>query len=156
MITDMENGKVGIIITKDLSRLGRDYLKTGEYIELIFPDYDVRYIAINDNVDTAKSENEMMVFRNVFNDFYAKDTSKKVRAVFRSKDRRESRSALTRHTDTSRIPQTSCNGLWILKQRRQYGSSSSSASTVSAPRRLQRNSPSGRLKILWHMASAMA
>lgn len=69
MITDMENGKVGIIITKDLSRLGRDYLKTGEYIELIFPDYDVRYIAINDNVDTAKSENEMMVFRNVFNDF---------------------------------------------------------------------------------------
>ena len=85
MITDMENGKIGIIITKDLSRLGRDYLKTREYIELIFPDYDVRYIAINDNVDTAKSENEMMVFRNVFNDFYAKDTSKKVRAVFKAK-----------------------------------------------------------------------
>ncbi|MBQ8613045.1 MAG: recombinase family protein [Ruminiclostridium sp.] len=85
MITDMENGKIGTIITKDLSRLGRDYLKTGEYIELIFPDYDIRYIAINDNVDTAKSENEMMVFRNVFNDFYAKDTSKKVRAVFKAK-----------------------------------------------------------------------
>lgn len=85
MIADMENGKIGTIITKDLSRLGRDYLKTGEYIELIFPDYDIRYIAINDNVDTAKSENEMMVFRNVFNDFYAKDTSKKVRAVFKAK-----------------------------------------------------------------------
>ena len=85
MITDMENGKIGTIITKDLSRLGRDYLKTGEYIELIFPDYDIRYIAINDNVDTAKSENEIMVFRNVFNDFYAKGTSKKVRAVFKAK-----------------------------------------------------------------------
>ena len=70
MIKDMEDGKVGIIITKDLSRLGRDYLKTGEYIEIIFPDYDVRYIAVNDGVDTFKSENDMMVFRNVFNDFY--------------------------------------------------------------------------------------
>ena len=85
MIKDMEDGKVGIIITKDLSRLGRDYLKTGEYIEIIFPDYDVRYIAVNDGVDTFKSENNMMVFRNVFNDFYAKDTSKKVKAVFKAK-----------------------------------------------------------------------
>ena len=70
MMSDIEAGKVGIVITKDLSRLGRDYLKTGEYIEIIFPDYDVRYIAVNDGVDTFKSENEMMIFRNVFNDFY--------------------------------------------------------------------------------------
>ncbi|MCM1523674.1 MAG: recombinase family protein [Ruminococcus sp.] len=85
MTKDMEDGKIGIVITKDLSRLGRDYLKTGEYIEIIFPDYDVRYIAVNDSVDTFKSENDMMVFRNVFNDFYAKDTSKKVKAVFKAK-----------------------------------------------------------------------
>ena len=85
MMSDIEAGKVGIVITKDLSRLGRDYLKTGEYIEIIFPDYDVRYIAVNDGVDTFKSENEMMVFRNVFNDFYARDMSKKVRAVFKTK-----------------------------------------------------------------------
>ena len=85
MVHDMENGKIGIIITKDLSRLGRDYLMTGQYIELIFPDHDVRYIAINDNVDTAKSVDDMMVFRNVFNDFYAKDVSRKVRAVFKAK-----------------------------------------------------------------------
>lgn len=85
MIADMENGKIGIIITKDLSRLGRDYLKTGQYIEMIFPDYDVRYIAINDNVDTAKSENELMAFKNIFNDWYARDTSKKIRAVFKAK-----------------------------------------------------------------------
>ena len=85
MIRDMEDGKIGIIITKDLSRLGRDYLKTGEYIEIIFPDYDVRYIAVNDGVDTAKSENELMAFKNIFNDWFARDTSKKIKAVFRAK-----------------------------------------------------------------------
>ena len=85
MIKDMEDGKIGTIITKDLSRLGREYLKTGELIEMTFPDFGVRYIAVNDNVDTAKSENEMMIFRNVFNDFFARDCSKKVRAVIKSK-----------------------------------------------------------------------
>ena len=85
MMADVEAGKVGTVITKDLSRLGRDYLKTGEYIEIIFPDYDVRYIAINDGVDTLKSENELMAFKNIFNDWYARDTSKKIRAVFKAK-----------------------------------------------------------------------
>ncbi|MBP5362931.1 MAG: recombinase family protein [Ruminococcus sp.] len=85
MMADVESGKVGTVITKDLSRLGRDYLKTGEYIEIIFPDYDVRYIAINDNVDTFKSENELLAFKNIFNDWYARDTSKKIRAVFKAK-----------------------------------------------------------------------
>ena len=85
MLADIEAGKVATVITKDLSRLGRDYLKTGEYIEIIFPDYDVRYIAINDGVDTFKSENELMAFKNIFNDWYARDTSKKIRAVFKAK-----------------------------------------------------------------------
>lgn len=85
MMADVEAGKVGTVITKDLSRLGRDYLKTGEYIEIIFPDYDVRYIAINDNVDTFKSENELLAFKNIFNDWYARDTSKKIKAVFKAK-----------------------------------------------------------------------
>ena len=62
MIRDMENGKIGTIITKDLSRLGREYLKTGEYIELIFPDYNVRYIAINDGVDTQRGDNDFTPF----------------------------------------------------------------------------------------------
>ena len=82
---DIEDGKVATVITKDLSRLGRDYLKTGELIEMVFPDYDVRYIAVNDNVDTAKSENELLTFKNIFNDWYARDCSKKIRAVFRAK-----------------------------------------------------------------------
>ncbi len=85
MMSDIEDGKVGTVITKDLSRLGRDYLKTGELIEMIFPDYDVRYIAINDGVDTFKSENELMAFKNIFNDWYARDCSKKIRAVFKAK-----------------------------------------------------------------------
>lgn len=85
MMNDVENGKVGIVITKDLSRLGRDYLKTGERIEMTFPDYDVRYIAINDGVDTLKSENELLAFKNIFNDWYARDTSKKIRAVQEAK-----------------------------------------------------------------------
>ncbi len=85
MMADVEAGKVGTVITKDLSRLGRDYLKTGKYIEIIFPDYDVRYIAINDGVDTFKSENELMAFKNIFNDWYARDTSKKIRAVLKAK-----------------------------------------------------------------------
>lgn len=77
MMEDVKSGKISTIITKDLSRFGRDYLMTGQYIEMILPDYDVRYIAINDNVDTLRSENEMMVFKNVFNDWYARDCSKK-------------------------------------------------------------------------------
>ena len=85
MMDDVKSGKVGTVITKDLSRFGRDYLMTGQYIEMILPDYDVRYIAINDGVDTLRSENEMMLFKNVFNDWYARDCSKKIKAVFKSK-----------------------------------------------------------------------
>lgn len=85
MMEDVKSGKVGTVITKDLSRFGRDYLMTGQYIEMILPDYDVRYIAINDGVDTLRSENEMMVFKNVFNDWFARDCSKKIKAVFKSK-----------------------------------------------------------------------
>ncbi len=55
---DIEAGKIGTVITKDLSRLGRDYLKTGYYVEVLFPEYDVRYIAVNDSVDTSTGDNE--------------------------------------------------------------------------------------------------
>lgn len=88
MIGDVEAGLVGIIITKDLSRLGRNYLEAGRYIEMVFPEYNVRYIAINDQVDTASNEsNDLMPFRNVFNEWFARDTSKKIRAVIQSKYR---------------------------------------------------------------------
>ena len=85
MLREVEAGNVATVITKDLSRLGRNYLKTGELIEIIFPEYDVRYIAINDGVDTAREDNEFTPLRNWFNEFYARDTSKKIRAVKQAK-----------------------------------------------------------------------
>ena len=85
MLREVEAGNVATVITKDLSRLGRNYLKTGELIEIVFPEYDVRYIAINDGVDTARDDNEFTPLRNWFNEFYARDTSKKIRAVKQAK-----------------------------------------------------------------------
>ena len=85
MLREVEAGKVATVITKDLSRLGRNYLKTGELIEIVFPEYEVRYIAINDGVDTARDDNEFTPLRNWFNEFYARDTSKKIRAVKQAK-----------------------------------------------------------------------
>ena len=81
----VEQGLVGTWIVKDMSRFGRDYLQVGRFTEIVFPSYDVRFIAVNDAVDSAKGDNDFTVIRNVFNDFYAKDTSKKVRAVMKAK-----------------------------------------------------------------------
>ena len=82
----VDEGRVGTIIVKDMSRLGRDYLKVGMYTEMVFPNADIRFIAINNGVDSAnQSENDMTPFINIFNEFYAKDTSHKIRAVFKAK-----------------------------------------------------------------------
>ena len=85
MIRLSEAGKVKTVIVKDMSRMGRDYLKVGYYTESFFAERDIRYIAINDGVDSDKGDNEFTPFRNLFNDFYVRDTSKKIRAVMRSK-----------------------------------------------------------------------
>ena len=92
MIADMENGGIGIIVTKDLSRLGRNQLHTGLYIEERFPMFGVRYIAINDNVDTENAEsNDLMPFKNLFNEWFIRDTSRKIRAVLKAKAERGER-----------------------------------------------------------------
>ena len=93
MLREAENGNIGTIITKDLSRLGRNYLEVGTYIELRFPQMGVRYIAPNDRVDTKYSENEMMVFVNLFNEWHPRETSKKVRHVARMRAERGERVA---------------------------------------------------------------
>lgn len=88
MLEDIEKGLVNLVITKDLSRLGRDYIETGNYIEKIFPSKNIRYIAVNDNVDTfdkKNSNNDMTPFKAVMNDMYAKDTSYKVRTSIYTK-----------------------------------------------------------------------
>lgn len=81
MLAEVEAGNVATVIVKDLSRLGRDYLKTGELIEIVFPENQVRFIALSDNVDSAKGDEEFTGLRNWFNDFYARDTSKKIRTI---------------------------------------------------------------------------
>ena len=81
----VEQGLVSTWIVKDMSRFGRDYLQVGRYTEIVFPSYDVRFIAVNDGVDSERGDNDFTPFRNLFNDFYAKDTSKKVRSVMKAR-----------------------------------------------------------------------
>ena len=81
MIADIEAGKVGCVVTKDLSRLGRNYIEAGSYIEIFFPKHNVRYIAITDGVDSlTRQEMDITPFKNILNDMYSRDISKKVLA----------------------------------------------------------------------------
>lgn len=80
MIKDIENKKINMVITKSLSRLGRDYIETGRYIETFFPENEIRYIAILDDVDTFLDKNcDTVAFKNIMNDYYAKETSKNIK-----------------------------------------------------------------------------
>lgn len=85
LINDIKYGKVNLVITKDLSRLGRNYIQTGYYTEEFFPENNVRYIALNDNYDTFKEENDFAPFKNIINEWYAKDISKKIRFTLDNK-----------------------------------------------------------------------
>ena len=90
MIGDIEAKKVNMVITKDLSRLGRDYIMTGHYMERYFPEKRVRYISLLDGIDTGveSSANDITPFRAIMNDMYAKDISKKIKSVKRDKQRK--------------------------------------------------------------------
>ena len=87
MIEDIEQGKINMVITKDLSRLGRNYVQSGYYTETYFPEHNVRYIAILDNIDTGldSANNDIAPFKSILNEMYAKDTSKKINSVLQSK-----------------------------------------------------------------------
>ena len=82
MIQDIEDKKINLVITKDLSRLGRDYITAGQYTEIYFPSKGVRYIAINDGYDSNSPYNDIAPFKNVINEMYARDISKKIRSSF--------------------------------------------------------------------------
>lgn len=82
MIRDINLGKVNMVVTKDLSRLGRDYIETGEYIEKWFPENNVRYVSVTDGIDTFATNNgnnDIAPFKSILNDMYSKDLSKKIR-----------------------------------------------------------------------------
>ncbi len=85
MLALVENGEVATIIVKDMSRFGREYLMVGQYTELIFPSYGVRFIAMNDGVDSLYGDNEFTPFKNIINEWYAKDCSKKGKAAAKVK-----------------------------------------------------------------------
>ena len=89
LIKDIELGKINMVITKDMSRLGRDYIGTGNLIEKYFPEHNVRYIAITDNIDTFldSSNNDIAPFKAIMNDMYAKDISKKIKSSLKSKQK---------------------------------------------------------------------
>lgn len=85
MLAEIESGNINMVIVKDMSRFGRNYLEVGMYTEIMFPDKNVRFVAINDGVDSDREDNDFTPFRNIINEWYAKDTSKKIRAVFKAK-----------------------------------------------------------------------
>lgn len=87
MIADAEAGKINCIITKDLSRLGRNYVKTGYYTEELFVEMNIRFIAVNDSIDTLNDNNDIAPFQNILNEWYPKEVSKKVRQVKKSSAR---------------------------------------------------------------------
>jgi len=94
MIEDVEAGKVSTVIVKDMSRFGRDYLKVGFYTEILFAEKDVRLIAVNDNVDTERGENDFTPMMNLFNEWFVRNTSKKIRAVWQAKGKSGERLAV--------------------------------------------------------------
>ena len=89
LLKDIKVGTINMVITKDLSRLGRDYIKTGFYIEDYFPQNNIRYVSVTDGIDTYidSTNNDITPFKAIMNDMYAKDISKKIRSVYREKQK---------------------------------------------------------------------
>ena len=116
MMSDVDEGKVKTIIVKDMSRLGRDYLKVGYLTEFTFAEKDIHFIAINDNVDSENgSDNELIPFKNVFNEWLARDTSKKIRAVIRNKG--ESGKPLTNTPPLGYMKDPDDKNKWLIDER---------------------------------------
>lgn len=84
MLEDVKSGRINLVLVKDLSRFGRNYIQVGQFTDYLFPSLGVRFIALNDGVDTIHNENDILPFRSLFNEFYSRDTSKKVKSVKRA------------------------------------------------------------------------
>lgn len=85
LLEDIDGGKINLVVTKDLSRLSRDYIQTGYYTDVYFSQKRVRYIAVNDGIDTSRDNNDIAPFKNILNDMYAKDLSRKVKSAKRQR-----------------------------------------------------------------------
>lgn len=108
----IESDKVGTVIVKDMSRLGRNYLQVGMYTDIVFPENDVRFIAVNDNVNSAvQTEFDMTPIRNFCNELYARDTAKKIKSTFRMKG--ESGKHLTSNPPFGFVKDTEDKDKWL-------------------------------------------
>jgi hypothetical protein len=115
MLYQVEAGNVGTVIVKDMSRFGRNYLQVGMYTEMTFPQYGVRFIAVNDNVDSENGmENDLTPFRNVFNEWFCRDTSRKIRAVKRAKA--QAGKPFSDRTPYGYLPDPSDKNQWIIDE----------------------------------------
>ena len=116
MMEDIKRQRINCIIVKDMSRLGRDYLKVGYLTEFTFAEKDIHFIAINDNVDSENgSDNELIPFKNFFNEWLARDTSKKIRAVIRNKG--ESGKPLTNTPPLGYMKDPNDKNKWLIDER---------------------------------------
>lgn len=102
MLRDLEEGKAAAVFVKDLSRLGRNYIEVGKLTEEFFPEHDIRFVAISDNVDSEKGENEMTPIKNMFNEWYSQTSAKSVVSATASKETRGYRLG-SPHMDTKEI-----------------------------------------------------
>lgn len=115
LIALVEDNQVGTLIVKDMSRLGRDYLRVGFYTEILFIEKDVRFIAINNGIDSAnQTDSDFTPFLNIINEFYAKDTSKKIKAVFKAKG--ESGMPLATMPPYGYIKDSNNKNLWLVDE----------------------------------------
>jgi DNA invertase Pin-like site-specific DNA recombinase len=85
LLNDIDGANVNLVITKDLSRLGRDYIQTGYYSEVYFPEHGIRYIAVNDGFDSLKADNDIAPFKNILNNMYSRDLSRKIKSAIRQR-----------------------------------------------------------------------
>jgi len=114
MLADVKAGKIARVIVKDMSRLGRDYLQVGMYTDIVFPEYGVHFVAVNDGVDSTRGENEFAAIRNVFNEMFARDTSKKIRATWQNKGKSGER--LTTNAPYGYIKDPNDKTKWIVDE----------------------------------------
>ena len=113
MLADIKAGKIVRVVVKDMSRFGRDYLQVGMFTDVLFPSLGVHFVAVNDGVDSTRGENEFAAIRNVFNEMYARDTSKKIRATWQNKGRSEH---LTVHPPYGYVKSPEDNKRWVIDE----------------------------------------
>lgn len=114
MLADIKAGRITRVIVKDMSRFGRDYLQVGVYTDVVFPEFGVHFIAVNDGVDSTRGDNEFTAIRNVFNEMFARDTSKKIRASLQSKGKSGERLCTVPHYGYMKDPND--NKKWIVDE----------------------------------------